>query len=95
MAVDHDDLRRRARKESGLAAFVRENRRCVVGLNGRKTLAWKCPGTPEFQEHGRLQDVAEKLYRHFVRKYDPAATLGCPPWPVDADEPAPAWPVRP
>jgi hypothetical protein len=44
--------RRRAYTELGILKMERDGRSVMVGK--RRTKAWRCPGTPEFEQHARL-----------------------------------------
>ena len=45
-----DDITKLARRRSGIARFER-NCRCITGPNGRKTKAYRVPGTREQKLH--------------------------------------------
>lgn len=49
-----DKALKKARRETGIARFERECR-CIIGLYGRRTKAWKVPGTQQAGRHAMLQ----------------------------------------
>jgi len=56
-------LWRSARRESGLAKFERESRRCVHPGGVHPKLAYTVEGTPEYDEHKVLSERAQGIFQ--------------------------------
>lgn len=56
-------LWRAARRQSGLAKFERETRRCVHPNGIHPRLAFTVEGTPEYAEHQALEERARGIFQ--------------------------------
>lgn len=61
-------LWRAARKQSGLAKYERQNRRCVHPNGIHPKLAFTVEGTPEYAEHQALLETAQGIYQRMRLK---------------------------
>jgi hypothetical protein len=58
-----EPMRRKARKQSGLAKFEMNERRCVYPDGPHPRLAFNIEGTPEYEQRQKLLEQTEAIFQ--------------------------------